>query len=47
MKLKVPVAVGVPEIVPEAASVNPGGSAPAVIAKLGVPNAPVWVSVVE
>lgn len=41
VKLKVPVAVGVPEITPEAERVNPGGSAPAVTAKLGAPKAPV------
>ena len=46
-KLKVPVAVGVPEIVPVEDKVKPGGSAPAVTAKLGVPKAPVCVSVVE
>src|ERR1700754_2046766 len=41
VKLKVPVAVGVPEIVPPAPSVRPGGKAPAVIAYEGAPNAPV------
>ena len=44
VKLKVPVAVGVPVIAPSAASVRPGGSAPAVTAKFGAPSAPLCVS---
>ncbi len=40
-KLKVPVAVGVPEILPAADNVNPGGRAPAVMIYEGVPSAPV------
>jgi len=47
VKLKVPVAVGVPVISPVDDKVNPGGKAPAVTAKLGVPRHPVCVRVVE